>query len=199
MDTSLTVQDSWYLVWRDQAGRNVSETARILGIPRTTIQRALERGRWRERVRVDDTHVIQDATSLERVAAAALLPDATATIAAAIRTRLDPRGKPPPDAPSANATKSAFNLYAIFGIAPVRQAQLDITTTTTSRRLTDDELDALSLDQLIAVAMGKPVPELPLPQDFTSTQPGGREVSDPHPDDDQVVEGYYRTVLEEER
>jgi hypothetical protein len=81
------------------------------------------------------------------------------------------------------AVKAAMHGLAVFGVSPLRQSHLHVSTDTPAAlTITDAELDALIADgsddamrTLLSIAAGKPPP----PQDFTSTQPGGRGVTDP--------------------
>jgi hypothetical protein len=168
-----------YAVWDSVAAGNVSETARLLGMRRPTVQDWSQRYRWRERQANQRAEDRDRTISLAYGRMVEQMSTAVDTIVAAVSTRLDENGKPPPGSPTIIAVRSAFHILAVFGIAPVRNTNVRLTTSPKLQSsYTDDELDAMSLDELIALSQGRPLPKLP-PQDFTSTQPGGREVTDP--------------------
>jgi len=172
----------WYLTWRDAAGCNVTEAARRLDIPRTSVQSAHDRNRWADRLTRERNDAREHVTAEVWARLAAELPAALDTlIAAAIRT--DDSRKPPPGSPTLTAVKAALAHLAMFGITPVRTINATISTAPATSRYTNEQLDAMTLDQLITVASGKPValPNPGVPQDFMTTQPGGREVTDPPP------------------
>jgi hypothetical protein len=216
--TTLDHRDRWYLTWRNDAGRNYAKAAQLLAVPESTLKSAGESQRWRERALRDDTAHREHVTADTWARLAAELPTFATTVVAAASIRTDANRKPPPDSPTLTALKAALAGLAMFGITPVRTANLTISTPTTAASLTDDDLDTLTLDQLIAVSLGRPITrelpaDTPPPQDFPSTQPGGREVTDPlppvernvwedHPDyadaeaDSPAIEAFFRAAAD---
>lgn len=182
-----------YAVWSTVATRNVSETARVLGMRRPTVQEWSQKYRWRERL------ANEDAADRDRTIAHAwarmtgLVLGAVSTVEAAIAARHDAAGKPPPGSPTPTALKAAFGTLATFGITPQRATTLTLQPAPALPAVTDAELEALlaagDTATLIALAAGKPPPPLPAAsgiaahdapyprppsQDFSTGQPDGR-------------------------
>jgi hypothetical protein len=188
---------SAYEVWRFAARRNQSETARLCDIPRSTVQLWYERYRWREVAAEEDSAGSRDALAAARAHAIAELHLCDQVRHAALVSRIGDDGKPTPGTPTSGAIKMALGIYDRFGFSPQRHVNVEIAERSAIAGVSDAELDALiaagDMDTLLALASGKPlptsVPTPPLPRDFPSTQPGGREVSDPPSprDHDQVV------------
>jgi hypothetical protein len=169
-----------YAIWDSVAAGNVSETARLLEMRRPTVQDWSQRYRWKERQANQRAEDRDRTISHAWARMAADLPNAVETVLAARTSVYDESGKPTPGTPTPMALKAALAHLAMFGITPLRTINATLTTATSTPTYTDDELDAMSVDELIALSLGKPLPPtLPPPQDFTSTQPGGREVTDP--------------------
>ena len=178
-----------YGVWDSVAAGNVSETARLLGMRRPTVQDWSQRYRWRERQANQRAEDRDRTISYAYARMVEALSDAVDTVVAAVATRLDENGKPPPGSPTSIAVRSAFHILAVFGIAPIRSSNVQVTASPSLQpSYTDDELDAMSLDELIALSQGRPLLKRSPPQDFMTTQPGGRGVSDPtSPDIEDAV------------
>jgi hypothetical protein len=179
-------------LYLDGARRNVSETARLCGNPRPTVQRWSERYRWRERAADIDRDQTDAALADARARHARRLTEADAVIGLALRARIGPDGTPYStddagkrvDAPAPMATRTALAVLANHGIKPPQHATLDVQHSV-SASLGDIDLTALTLDQKIALAVGRPLPPRPTPAlpppppDFMSGQAGGRGGPEP--------------------
>jgi len=175
-----------YAIWDSVAAGNVSETARLLDMRRPTVQDWSQRYRWKERQANQRAEDRDRTISHAWAKMAADLPNAIETVLAARASVYDKTGKPGPGTPTSIALKAAALELAVFGIAPVRTSAIAIATSDIGKRTSPAELDALlaathdgnddALASLLALAAGQLAPRSPLPQDFTSTQPGGRVV-----------------------
>lgn len=172
-----------YAVWLGPALRSPTETARILGIPKPRVANWVHRHRWKERALRDDLESRDGAVAAARATMARLLTKAVAVAELTLEARLDADGKTPPHMPTTQASKYAFQTLSLFGISPQRPVMLDVSQSATAR-ISSAELDAIvaasragsedALSSLLALAAGQLAPPPPVPQDFASTQPGGR-------------------------
>jgi hypothetical protein len=202
-------------LYLDGGQRNVSEVARLRGVPRSTVQKYSEVYRWLEHAAALDADTARAAITVARARDATLLASAHDTYAAALASRIGPDGKPEPGTPTVVALRAADRVYARHGLGPVHHATLTIHTAPPAA-YSDAELDAMlargDMASLLALAAGKAVPggDAPLaatpPGDFTSGQPGGRGVPEPHPPvprpadfGEAVVDAVFRDVGETDR
>lgn len=197
-----------YACWLGAGGRHVADVARLLDLPRTTVQSWHDRYRWRERADSDDRELVASVTgdawrklalglprSIQRFLDgigwqdAALNPDCDDP---ECYTDDDGPALPPPDK---DETKRILAHLAMFGITPQRTLTLRAAPSVAAR-VSDADLDALDTAALIALAMGQPLPALPPPGDFPSGQPGGRVVPGPTPPVSDTVDADWRETAE---
>jgi hypothetical protein len=169
-----------YEVWLGPALRSPTETARILGIPKPRVANWVLRHRWKDRALTDDLESRDGAVAAARASMAGLLNKAVVVAALTLDARLDDAGNPPPNMPTTQASKYAFQTLSLFGISPQRHVSIDVSQPA-AVSVSDAELDALiaagDMDTLLALASGRPIPkrpaELPPPQTFRAPSRAG--------------------------
>lgn len=142
-----------YELWRGPAGRSPAEVARLLGIPRGTVNSWAHRYRWQDRVAVEDADERSSLVAAAYVRMARSLPQAVATLETAVAG----------GDVSRSALTAAFGILDRYGLSPVQRGTLDVTArAVSSSPVTDAELDALvragDVASLLALATGRPVP-----------------------------------------
>lgn len=142
-----------YALWVGPAGRNASEVARMLGIPRTTVHSWASRYRWQDRVTAEDRDERDTLIAAAYARMARSLPRAVGVLESAIAG--EDVGKP--------ALSAAFGILDRYGLSPVQRGTLDVTArAVSSSPVTDAELDRLvaagDVASLLALATGRPVP-----------------------------------------
>ena len=116
-----------YAIWDGPAAGNVSETARLLGKRRPTVQDWSQRYRWQER-RAQQRAEDRDRTIADAYARMVGLVDgALETVEAAIASRLGADGKPEPGTPTPVALRAAFTTLGVFRIAPAKAVDHTVT------------------------------------------------------------------------
>src|SRR5215207_2279482 len=107
-----------YEVWLGPAVRSPTETARLLGIPKPRVANWVHRHHWHQRALSDDLESRDGAVAAAKASMARLLTKAVAVAELTLDARLDEHGKPPPNMPTTQASKYAFQTLSLFGISP---------------------------------------------------------------------------------
>jgi hypothetical protein len=169
--------DHAYALWIGDAGRNKAEVARRLGLSPNTVQAWHDRYRWRERASADLRSLHVDRVGDAERSMLEMLPatiDVKRQMYCSAHACYCGRNSPGHPVPSPDMQKHADLHLARYGIAPKRSIAVDVTAIP-SPRLTPEEIEAMSVEEMIALARGlRPAPSPPLPSDFTGGQPGGR-------------------------
>jgi hypothetical protein len=152
-----------YAIWDSVAKGNVSETARLLGARRPTIQEWSQRYRWKER-QAEQRQEDRDRTIANAWATLAAEVDASVDVVLKARSAVyGPDGKPKPGDPTPTALKAAVQHLGILGVSVQRTVSVDVTHSAPSA-VTHAELQALidagDTDTLLALAMGRTPPAL---------------------------------------
>lgn len=167
--------ENGYRIYVTSGGRGISETARILGIPRPTVDSWATRYRWRERIASEDVSE-RDANigaAYSRMARA--LPRAVDVLLAAMDGGSVARSQ----------LSAAFGVLDRFGVSPIARGSLDVhARSIVASPVTDAELDRMlsvgDVASLLALASGRPVAQaraLPLgPADVGDDSAGAGNV-----------------------
>lgn len=191
-----------FAVYLTDGRRSLPETAAYLHVDLATLVEMWDTYRLFDRAAQLDADQERAHLAHARALLASNLPGSAQTLIDTAATRLVPdrfgRTMPPPDSPTAQATRAALAIMAIFGLAPVRSAHIQIGPLPSVQPIISDVelaalIDAGDSDTLTALALGRPLPPrtyaLPAPgeasphtpEDFPKTQPGGRVVPGTHP------------------